>query len=1149
MNPFQPQFETDIPSASQQALRVLKPTVLAVAMGCVGSAWAVEGGVVVNGTGNIATAGATTTVSQSTDKMVVNWKNFDIAQGQTVKFAQPTASSAVLNRVTGPVKASDIQGTLTANGRVYVVNPAGVMFGSTAVVNADSIVASTMNIDDRQFMAGGRVMGNQKVLDLASGESNATVQNLGTINARQVALLGGKVINKGTINATGDVTLGAADTATLTLNDSGFSVALGKAELDAMVENGGLIVAKGGNVMLNAAAAGDAVGNAVRSTGTIEAHRATTGAGGSIELRSNADGQINVGGKLTADNQIMVHSERNMSPNKGADIVVDSLAQLKASDVFINAVGTLTSNGSYTADSLMLSGDTTVINAPVVNARDVRVHANNGLTQNADIAGDHVSLMGTRIEQAANVTTHGGTIDLVTHQDAGTVNASTLTGGNVHITGNKVTFNGDVNGTYGIEVTTGGSSAGTITALKSLTSDMGAISLDASRPYGAGKVVTRGVVNGDRVNLAADTVEVYGPVTGNNDVFLSGGAGGVYQEGNVTSSHGSVVEQGGAIRHAAGATTTAAQLAEFRSNMGDVPGSVDLRDIKAGQVVVDVDAGSVNLNGEVSGDQGVQVTLRKGSITATKAVESANGMVGLSATDLTVNGAINAAQGVYLGSEEGSMALHGPVNSAGNVQLSAGKDITLDGDVSGMFGIDARANLSGTGGTITASKSLKSEMGDVYLDAMGNRWNGTAATPGKVVTRGAVDGNRVNLMADALEVHGPVTGNGDVILTGGTSLLQEGNVTSIGGSVTEEGAAIHHAAGATTTAAQRAEFRTYPVGMPLAFNLGDIKAAQVIVENAGGAVNLNGAVSADDGVQVMAGNGSITAAKAVESKYGWVNLNAIDVTANGAIDAQGVFIDARDGSITLAGPVRSASEVQLSAGKTITQKGDIGAQGSVAMNAARIDQAATSTTTAQNAYLQASTINSGVITASNDVTLQGDDVTLGGTLTGRNVNVPANAKNTAGNIVVTEPQPYPYPYPYPQPEPQPYPQPEPYPYPQPEPYPQPYWQTQVQVVVQSDTEQRPAPYPVEPDPGPRPAPYPVEPDPGPRPAPYPVEPDPGPRPYVQSNLMVAAADERPYPVTESPDPGPRPAPYPVQPDPGPRPAPYPVAPDPGPRPY
>lgn len=314
MNQFEARYEAGTLSASQQALRVLKPTVLAVAMGCVGSAWAADGGVVVNGTGRIATSGAATTVTQSSDKMVVNWNNFDIAQGQSVTFNQPTASSAVLNRVVGPVKATDIQGALNANGRVYVVNPAGVMFGSSAVVNADSLVASTLDINAQQFMAGGRLAGTQRVLDLTSNAANASVVNQGKINARQVALLGSQVLNKGTINATGDVTLGAADTATVTLTNSGFSVALGAPEVNALVDNGGVIVSRGGDVRLTAAATGDVLRNAVRSTGTIEARRATTGAGGSIELRSDADGQVSLGGKMTADNRINIETMPRIAP-------------------------------------------------------------------------------------------------------------------------------------------------------------------------------------------------------------------------------------------------------------------------------------------------------------------------------------------------------------------------------------------------------------------------------------------------------------------------------------------------------------------------------------------------------------------------------------------------------------------------------------------------------------------------------------------------------------------------------------------------------------------------------------------------------------------------------------------------------------------
>lgn len=757
-------------TASLRALRVLKPTVLAVAMGCVGSTWAASGGLVVNGAGKVATSGATTTVTQSSDKMVVNWNNFDIAQGETVTFAQPGASSAVLNRVTGTVKATDIQGSLNANGRVYVVNPAGVMFGSTAVVNADSVVASTLEINAQQFMAGGRTAGNQKVLDLASGATNAAVVNQGRINARQIALLGGQVLNKGQINATGDVTLGAADSATLTLGGSGFSIALGGAEVNALVDNGGVIVSRGGNVRLTAAATGDALRNAVRSTGTLEARRATTGAGGAIELRSDADGQLDIGGKLVADNSIYADTTPRIPTGKGRSVVVEPLAQLQAHDIAINALGTLTSSGNYAADNLTLAGDKVVVNTPVVNARQVNVYGNQSVTQKANITADRVSLVGNAIEQTTGVVTRGGAIELSGHPDTGVVKASMLDGLDVRVTGHNVTFNGDVNGKYGIDVRTG----------------------------------------------------------------------------------------------------------------------------------------------------------RNG------------------------------------------------------------------------------------GGTVTALKSLVSGSGDVNVDAMS--YGLAIATPGKVVTRGVVNGNRVNLLGDAVEVYAAVTGKDDVMLAGTVAgVRQQANVASAGGSVMEQGGAIVHAAGVTTTAAQRAEFRAVSPEVPAAFNLGGISARDVLVDNAAGAVSLNGAVSGDGSVQVNAGNGTLTTAKTVQSRYGMVGLNANNVVANGAIDgALGVYVGANR-SATLAGPVTSSNDVQVHAGTTITQKGDItSTQGNVMMDAATIDQAATSKTTAANAvYLNGTVIRSGVITAGNEIALNGGDVTLGGTLTSRHVSVPANAKNTAGNIVVTEPQPQP----------------------------------------------------------------------------------------------------------------------------------------------
>ena len=108
------------------------------------------------GTGIDQTVANTTTVNQSTQNLAINWSSFDIASTETVNFIQPNASSIALNRVLGQNPTS-ILGSLNANGQVFVLNPNGVLFGTTAQVNVGGLVASTLSLSDTDFMAGNNV--------------------------------------------------------------------------------------------------------------------------------------------------------------------------------------------------------------------------------------------------------------------------------------------------------------------------------------------------------------------------------------------------------------------------------------------------------------------------------------------------------------------------------------------------------------------------------------------------------------------------------------------------------------------------------------------------------------------------------------------------------------------------------------------------------------------------------------------------------------------------------------------------------------------------------------------------------------------------------------------------------------------------------
>ena len=86
------------------------------------------------------TDGLTHTITTSADQTIIDYTMFNIDSGWTVDFVQPSSSANTLNRINGP--QSQIFGTLTSNGGVYIVNPAGVIFHNGSSVNVPRLVAS-----------------------------------------------------------------------------------------------------------------------------------------------------------------------------------------------------------------------------------------------------------------------------------------------------------------------------------------------------------------------------------------------------------------------------------------------------------------------------------------------------------------------------------------------------------------------------------------------------------------------------------------------------------------------------------------------------------------------------------------------------------------------------------------------------------------------------------------------------------------------------------------------------------------------------------------------------------------------------------------------------------------------------------------------
>jgi filamentous hemagglutinin family protein len=262
---------------------VLTATAL-IALSAAPAAGGPEGGSVAAGSATIqGQGGPAVTVNQSSGSAVINWNTFNIRANESVRFNQPSSSSVVLNRVTGGQGPSEIMGTLTANGRVFLINRDGILFGPDSVVNTAGFLATTHDIRNADFMAG-RYNFN------IPGRPDASIVNQGRITATSggfAALVAPGVRNSGTITATlGTVALASGNSFTLDMyGDKLITLAVGDQiaskvidvatgkPLKSLVSNtkNGTISANGGRVELTAAAARAVVDSVINTRGVIRA--------------------------------------------------------------------------------------------------------------------------------------------------------------------------------------------------------------------------------------------------------------------------------------------------------------------------------------------------------------------------------------------------------------------------------------------------------------------------------------------------------------------------------------------------------------------------------------------------------------------------------------------------------------------------------------------------------------------------------------------------------------------------------------------------------------------------------------------------------------------------------------------------------------
>jgi len=265
----------------------------------------------INGSISVTPLGGGTVQDMTASNGAIgHFSDFDIAAGHIVNLSQTGGPNpnALFRVFSGD--GTQILGQFNANGNVFLIDPAGVLFGADSVVNVNQLIASSLDISNEDFLAGQYEF-------VAGGGDIGAVVNEGTINADQgAALIGRKILNTGTIatDEGGFVVMVAGDRVLLSEEASNVLVEMNTVALpeegDGEVINNGEITAPAGMVVL---ASGDVFASALELP-------KVSGGNGRVEQNGviNADGTTDGGNvSLTAADEVILDSDSLTSANAG----------------------------------------------------------------------------------------------------------------------------------------------------------------------------------------------------------------------------------------------------------------------------------------------------------------------------------------------------------------------------------------------------------------------------------------------------------------------------------------------------------------------------------------------------------------------------------------------------------------------------------------------------------------------------------------------------------------------------------------------------------------------------------------------------------------------------------------------------------------
>jgi filamentous hemagglutinin family protein len=718
------------------------------------------GGNIVAGSATITQSGNTLNVVQASQRAVVNWQSFNVGSQAKVEFVQPNAQAVIHNRVVSATP-SQIDGMVKANGQVIISNANGVVFGKGAQVDAAAIVATTMDINDKDFMEGKSTF---------KGNGTGAVVNYGKLQTNDpkgyIALLAPEVRNEGYILAKG----GAANTVVLasgsqvTLDFRGDQLMTVKVDASAyksLIDNKRLVQVEGGMVVIAANSAAQLMGSVIKNSGRISTSSMVNN-GGIIEIL--ADTVQNLG-------TIVANAKGNTGNGGQISIKGNTIALADTSKIKANAKEQ--GNGGQI---IVLSNKKTEVSG-ILEAKGGQTSGNGGLVETSSKEVLAIS-SSTKVDTSArNLLGKAGTwlldpMDLLITTGFAQVISDALQNNNVTVqvqgnvcSGGSCTQNGSGNLTIdsGVTITKTGSTRTVLTFLADGTFfNYGTIN------QAAGSVLEV-VIQSQDVNLAPNsqievnkvTVTAVNSVVGYGNIVGQGANPLVNILANVFNFHGAITV------NANQSNNTAPGSIRITANELTLPSSGRL------EANGTTDGGTITLTANTTGTINIEGTIQ------TNGGNGRGGEINISnAHDINIlNNAIiqsNADNGgnIQIFTNSGDLILQNALIQT-NGSNGRGGSIILTSDNDLMI-INSQLELNGQNG---GEAIIKSNYQSINFDNSKIQTNGSSGRGGTV----NVSANSDNLIINGtIEVKGATLGGGIILTATHIQLNNQTNINATG---------------------------------------------------------------------------------------------------------------------------------------------------------------------------------------------------------------------------------------------------------------------------------------------------------------------------------------------------------------------------------